>query len=614
MGTSLPHAGKNHLFGDTLTQIRGAIGGLDVCIETLETESVFFSHPQNRHDLNSIQESAKKLRDLAILLEKTPTDTDDSPAIWSKNRHDLRAYLGGIKGYTELMLEDMNESHGESVGAYLSDVIVAVDTILPMIDRIRFGIHQTVESEGQKLKDYIKTKYPSLILIIDDSPHKCAVLKRRLIQVGHRVLVAEDGLSGIELLQNQIVDLILLDILMPGINGYDVLKRIKENPKTAQIPVLMISSVSEIESVVRCIAAGADDYLPMPINPVVLHARINRCLERQDLARRERQTHLQLNETRLSLEKAIASIDDGFAIFDSTDHFSLCNKPFLDLYPTLIGKDLTRMSYRDFLDMNLSDGLYQEERRKTGKPAHNQLSDDFVPIANPSEWILKKMASHGVPGKPYLQRLSNNRWIEIIESTIPGGGTVAIHKNVTNRVLHDKRLTYLANHDPLTNLANRAMFDKKLSDVLNSAKKNNDLFALFYIDLDQFKKVNDTFGHDTGDFLLQQMAHCFEQSVRETDIVARLGGDEFCILMRFLETRDQATVMADRLLEKCQSPLYKDGRLIPFGISIGIALFPDHGITCDQLIKIADSAMYRAKKTGLFSYEIGGGGHNLAIG
>jgi diguanylate cyclase (GGDEF)-like protein/PAS domain S-box-containing protein len=166
---------------------------------------------------------------------------------------------------------------------------------------------------------------------------------------------------------------------------------------------------------------------------------------------------------------------------------------------------------------------------------------------------------------------------------------------IERKQLH-ARLQYMAQYDQLTHLPNRALLHERVSAALAQAKKDSGRMALLYVDLDQFKQVNDTYGHGIGDLLLQAVANRLKGCVRETDTVARIGGDEFVVLLDSIQAAEDASTVVDKIRGILNQPLRLEGHSLNILPSIGIALYPEHGTEEQQLFKHADEAMYRVKR------------------
>ncbi|MEN9580632.1 MAG: hypothetical protein RJA70_3641, partial [Pseudomonadota bacterium] len=176
-------------------------------------------------------------------------------------------------------------------------------------------------------------------------------------------------------------------------------------------------------------------------------------------------------------------------------------------------------------------------------------------------------------------------------------------QHAVERKRAEDRLTHIAHHDQLTELANRKLLAERLQQAVSRGRRQSALVGVFFLDLDRFKAVNDTLGHDAGDQLLKQVALRLKGSVRETDTVARLGGDEFAIVLEDLVSSREATLLAQRVLNSFATPFRLDAGEVATTTSIGIALYPHNGSGVEELLKSADSAMYRAKETGRDNYQ-----------
>lgn len=180
---------------------------------------------------------------------------------------------------------------------------------------------------------------------------------------------------------------------------------------------------------------------------------------------------------------------------------------------------------------------------------------------------------------------------------------LSLAQDISSRIEAEQRLSYLANHDPLTGLPNRSLLQERLRQALGRSKRSGKPLALLFIDLDRFKVVNDTLGHKIGDRLLKRVSETLQECVRGTDTIARLGGDEFMLLVEDQVNRDSAAALANKMLLALTQPFYIEENEIFIGASIGISFYPDDGQDIDTLTKNADVAMYRAKESGSNSYQ-----------
>jgi len=285
-------------------------------------------------DLERIAGAAREIwRLFQVLLEAdaqpAPSEGGGFAAFRAQLRHDLRNPLNAVKGYGEMLIEEAREEGHEFLIHDLTKVLEAAGQLLERLDALVESGRGAGEADAARRaatsRDAVSGVLDSIrpisadgtdggralssrILVVDDTPANRDLLARRLIREGHFVETAESGAAALELLAASGFDLVLLDLIMPAMSGFDVLRRIKANPATRDIPVIMVSALDEIDSTVRCIEAGAEDYLPKPFNPVLLRARINASLEKKRLRDREQAFTEQLRAEKEKSEALLLNI------------------------------------------------------------------------------------------------------------------------------------------------------------------------------------------------------------------------------------------------------------------------------------------------------------------
>jgi adenylate cyclase len=266
-------------------------------------------------DLERIHSAGLLLREqlgrlVSLATQGSLASGEDSTAFRTTLRHDLRTPLNAVKGYSELIMEEARDTGREDLLADIAKIQAAAGQLLGQVDKLvgltdaaEFNSSNTSPTTGIPPRDLVGEILRSIqpitpehkpnllsgrILVVDDTEANRELLSRRLRRHGHTVGTADGGRSALEAVAKSQFDLVLLDLMMPDINGLEVLTRLKANPAVRDIPVIMISALDEIDSIVRCIEAGAEDYLPKPFDPVLLRARIEAALERKRLRDRER--------------------------------------------------------------------------------------------------------------------------------------------------------------------------------------------------------------------------------------------------------------------------------------------------------------------------------------
>lgn len=520
-------------------------------------------------------------------------------------RHDMRTHVGGIMGYAELSLEDMDENIDELFKAQFRNIYEICEEILPLVNTIRpyFELgpqeigniaSQTYLQASEETASYSGKYSDCKVVVIDDSVFTRDILTRRLEAMGINVTAYESGVEGLEYVRTNGADLVLLDVVIPDISGLEILKQLKNDPKTEDIAIIMVSSLSEVQTIVNCIDAGAEDYLPSPFNPSILKARVAASLDKKLMTDRQNKWIDEVSRHKRTLQTAIESMEECFAMFSENGNIIICNNHFQDLYPYARKMNGCGFTLEELLRENYAMGVYFVERRSSAQD---------TPVDSFETWLEKRLKSH-MNYEVYEERLCDGRWFEITTQDTPDGSFVTIHKNVTQRHKDQEKMQFLAHHDPLTGLLNRLSFSTALHAFTEKAEAENSLLAVLFLDLDGFKQVNDELGHEAGDIVLTHVAEKLKSVVREEDPIARLGGDEFAIILFNLESLDNVETIADRIITEVGTSINIDGSSANFGVSVGGALYSKGLNSPEQLLKLADEAMYDVKKSGKGAYKI----------
>ncbi|MDB5579403.1 MAG: Diguanylate cyclase/phosphodiesterase [Bradyrhizobium sp.] len=293
------------------------------------------------------------------------------------------------------------------------------------------------------------------------------------------------------------------------------------------------------------------------------------------------------SERRLALEKerlhtAINNMTQGLLLYDSNARIVLCNQRYLDMYDLTPDVVKPGLHFRDLLT----------HRKKIGTFGGNV--DEFCAA------VLRNVAEKRATST--ILKTTDGRSVQIVNQPLASGGWVATQEDITERVRAEEQITHLAHYDALTDLPNRVLFREQLERELERAKRGEQL-AVLYIDIDEFKSVNDSLGHPAGDELLKAVASRLQSCVRATDVVARLGGDEFAIVQTGIKEPCDVVELVTRIYASIREPYECLGHQVATDASIGIALAPSDGTDLDELLKSADLAMYGAKADGRRTYR-----------
>jgi diguanylate cyclase (GGDEF)-like protein len=292
----------------------------------------------------------------------------------------------------------------------------------------------------------------------------------------------------------------------------------------------------------------------------------------------------ELQEQRFRLNMAINNMSQGLLMFDSSERITVCNRRYIEMYglsPDVVKPGCT---FRKLI-------------------LHRQETGSFPGDVDSYHSSLLNNLAHGTATQQ--SRLPDGRSIQIINHPLANGGWVATHEDVTEQRSAEAKIAYMAHHDVLTGLANRATLAQKIDEAAARYRRRGDQpFSILLLDLDRFKYVNDTLGHPLGDALLREAAKRLKACIREIDVLGRLGGDEFAIIqMGEINQRKAASALANHITEVMSQPFNIGDNEVSIGASIGIALAPEHATDPDSLLKMADLALYRAKSAGRGNYQ-----------
>ncbi len=434
------------------------------------------------------------------------------------------------------------------------------------------------------LQAYQLNQRPTLLLV-DDRPENLTSLEAVLDDGERQLLRAGSGEQALLQLLDHDVTLVLLDVQMPDMDGFEVARLMRANPRTREIPILFITASQPDErAMLRGYQTGAIDYLYKPFNVEVLKKKVAVLQELQVSRQRLSLMNRNLDEARTFYAAILSTAAEGILVVDEKGVISyanptacqLLNCPLMQIEGELL-QTLATAPGSNVVPWENSVFFQHWHRKQTYRSHDAQL---FAPSG---ECLPVTLSCAPLPA--------------------PHRGLVVVF--LDNRVSKQlqEQLIRQAVTDTLTGLFNRHGFLQSLHAALSRSQRNNKPLALLYLDLDGFKRINDTLGHPSGDQLLQAMAERLRRCMRNYDVVARLGGDEFTMILDGLDSPEDAARIAEKVLDAVVSPLELHGLQLTVSASIGIATYPDCSDTVDGLLQAADMAMYQAKSEGRNQYR-----------
>jgi diguanylate cyclase (GGDEF)-like protein/PAS domain S-box-containing protein len=420
------------------------------------------------------------------------------------------------------------------------------------------------------------------ILIVDDIPANLAIAVNYLEDNSFNVLVAQDGKEGLERAQLVKPDLILLDVMMAGLDGFQTCRRLKSIESTRDIPVIFMTALNDTSDKVKAFAVGAVDYVSKPFQVGELLARIRTHLTLRVMQEQLIAQNAKLHVSELYYRRLFESAKDGIVLLDlASGNISDVNDSVVDM----LGYTRDHYVKKKFLDV-----LPFRNIPACQAALANLQSGESVSFEH---WVMESEGKSPVD----VEFFGNVYWVD---------GTMIAQCNlrdITARKQAETRIRHMALHDSLTGLANRTLLRDRLSQAISQASHNEEQVAVLLLDLDLFKHINDSLGHHIGDGVLQGVATRLRAALRESDIVARLGGDEFVVVLPVVSNRQQVEEVAQKLIGSLREPFYIESHEIHICGSIGIGRYPNDGDNAGALLRTADLAMYAAKATGHGQYK-----------
>lgn len=439
-----------------------------------------------------------------------------------------------------------------------------------------------------------RSRHQPTALLVDDDAMMRLIAAQTLGQAGFHVVQAEDGETAIALFEQQHPDIVLMDVIMPGIDGYEAVKRIRALPGGTHVPVLMLTGLDDLESINRAYEAGATDFVSKPINWAILGHRVRYMLRAADAT-------FELIESQSFLANAQRLAKLGSWSWNLNTNIALWS----DLTYEILGyaKGGIEANLASFINR-----LHVSERERAEQEIKGVLDTG---VASESTYLV--LLDEGK-----LRYINTHTELGVDEQGRPESLRGSI-QDVTDQRLAQERIRTLAYYDGLTHLPNRHHFLEHVTELIERARRAGNAMGILSMDLDQFKRINDTLGHTVGDQLLVDVANRLRECVRSDDPMvtlpgrttqgnvidlARLGGDEFCVALPRLTQAGDAAKIARRIIDAFSAPFaLPEGQEVFVTTSIGVSVFPQDGEDAEALLKNADAAMYFAKAQGRNNFQ-----------
>ena len=419
-------------------------------------------------------------------------------------------------------------------------------------------------------------------VIIDDEPTTLLLLESAVESLADVVTVSQ-SVNAFSIVKAQQPDLVILDISMPVLSGFEVCKQLKACPSIASIPVIFVTSHSYSDNEHSALSLGAIDFISKPIDVEMCRMRVKNHLTLQSQKALLKKVNQELEAEKKQLAITLKSIADGVISINAAGDITFINPVAQRLTgysgESAIGRPIDEI-------MNLRDASSHE------------------PLLNPALYALEVKRPVAMSYNATL--VSRHKQIFRVEDSASpiiddeGNiiGAVMVFQDVSEAVEMAVKMTHLTNHDQLTGLPNRVLLHDRVVQAIARSFTSKQSSALLLIDIDNFKYLNDSLGHQVGDYVISIIAKRLSNTLGQNATLARVGGDEFACLLSDLGSGFSADSIAMACLQAAREPIEIDRKSHQLSLSIGISLYPQDAVNAEEMMRHADSAMYRAKSKG----------------
>ena len=420
------------------------------------------------------------------------------------------------------------------------------------------------------------------VVIIDDEPTTLSILEHAVSTLADVILVGQST-QALSSIRKAKPDIIILDINMPEMSGFDVCRELKSSQDTRDIPIIFITSLADSENEQIALSLGAIEFITKPIDIELCKIRVRNHLTIQRQKKMLTDVNSALEAEKKQLAITLKSIGDGVISIDASGDVTFINP---------VAQRLTGFSEKEALSKPIESVM---DLRDTA-------TDEA--LLNPALYTLEVKRPVAMSyGAILISRHGQRFRVEdtaspIIDDDGTLKGAVIVFQDVSEAVEMAVKMTHLTNHDQLTGLPNRVLLHDRVVQAISRSFHSRQSIALLLIDIDNFKYLNDSLGHQVGDFVISSVAKRLNNIIDDRVTLARVGGDEFACLLTAENSHVGADVVAAEFLKTAREPIEIDGISHQLSLSIGISFYPQDAVNAEEMMRHADTAMYRAKSKG----------------
>ncbi len=438
-----------------------------------------------------------------------------------------------------------------------------------------------------------QSRHALKILVADDEKLMRDSVKELLSLYDINCLLAHDGQEALDIMADMPIDILLLDLIMPNIDGFQVMKEV--NSKYPDTDIIVTSGEATFKNATLAMRHGVKDFLHKPYIPSELIKVINNLKEKRELKRQLDDMYRYIKTSEKHYRFFVNNSPDIIYMLDQNGCFAFVNQR---------ATELLGYSQAEIIGHHYSEFIHEEDLDKA-----KFAFSTFSATPNVTQKVDFRIRPK-FPGADTLCFESRSIIINLDSSKLPDNSSekgcysiYGVARDVTEQKRSEEMIYFQLYHDALTELPNRVLFKDRINFAISQANRNQKKLAVMFLDMDRFKIVNDSLGHLAGDKLLQEIARRLKQCIRDSDTLARIGGDEFNLMLADINTREDVIKLVNKMKASLEEPFNIDEHEVYVTFSIGTAIYPEDGNNSETLIKHADMAMYNIKGKGKNGHE-----------